>query len=297
MTTIINPESYIIKTAREFKQNPNLGPDSIIQSHGTDDATDAFFVQVNSIISGEISMPFLHVIFLLEFFKGRNEEIYNKLKVIADLTRLRQFALARCINYFLNEKVVAPHLITKELENLDRDSYLVYEKAKELNININRFVNINHDDIEQSTNDWNLKQNDVRGSAADFVLVIQDVIGDYYIAVIERAFGPGRGEAAWPGGFVDKVDTFMETFNSKLVFAKAAERENTEETSHILIASSNVTVTTEDGVFPIFISPYTKSMSLQKDQIGEIGHWDVRGKFAKCGMMNGGKWRFVKYAM
>jgi hypothetical protein len=286
---------FVNKPASDFKQNPNLGDGCVVASKASDDAVNAFFLPVNYIKFGCISMPFLHILFLQKFFEGRCEITSRYLSIIADLTRLRQLALIRKINEVLVSKGAKPHPITKEQIELEKNKDAIIETALKIGISIDRYMNVDQDDIDQSTNDWNLKQNESAGSAADFILVIQDVDGEYFVAVIERAFGPGRGEAAWPGGFVDKVDLFMEQFNSSLTFANAAERENSEETSHTLLANSSVSVTSEEGVFPVFISPFTEGMKLEDGQIGEIGHWDVRGKFIN-GMKNGGKWRFVKYS-
>lgn len=134
--------------------------------------------------------------------------------------------------------------------------------AQKYGVNINKYTDTSNDTAEIagcSSVDWNLTinvKNDVmdkktgaidynkldnlkigKGNASDTVPIITDLNGDDWFVLIIRGNAPGKGNYAWPGGFVDEKETF----------AEAAKREFDEEVggaSEISTGASDVNVET-----------------------------------------------------
>ena len=270
---------------------PTLGfSENSITVEAMDDATKAFFFPIESL--KKCPMGFLHIKFLLEvltIFQPNYPELVELVEICQislDLTRLRQYDLVHEINEVISQKGGKQHTITQKAKEfvLKRDE--IIENAKSKEFDVERYLTINPDDIEQSTNDWNMNQNKEKGKASDYVLVVRDTKNKWFVVVIERAFGPSRGDAAFPGGFLEKCEGFMGRFEEN--FKDCAKREFSEETEITMNHDKSVTNSVYKGSLSVISSP-------SDDEGQEFMSWDVRAKLVE-GMINGGEYEVRVYS-
>jgi hypothetical protein len=275
--------------ANKFAKVPNFGSNSVVRTTAMDDATKAFLVPISSL--RKCPMGFLHVKFMVEVLKTfvpnypELTELIKICEISLDLTRLRQFDLVQEVNFVITSKNnpnLILHTVTDKALQFVQTREAIIDNARLNGFDVERYLTINNDDITQSTNDWNMEnQNKEAGSASDYVLIIRDIDDEWYVAVIERAYGPSRGDAAFPGGFVDKKNGFIESFE------QCAKRELSEETEIDITTEVNKSVYT--GQLSVVTSP-------SEEDGQEFVSWDVRAKFVK-GMINGGTYEVRVYSV
>jgi hypothetical protein len=141
---------------------------------------------------------------------------------------------------------------------------------------------ITDDVVSCMHNDFCLHQKlDGVQSASDCVPIIEGTDGKLYLLSIRRAFGPGKANAAYPGGFNDlkkaSQDKMAQQVEVEESHSEAAIRELGEEIKGIeIFESENFTRTTWD--LPVVRSKW----------------WDPRAKFYPHGMSNGGVLMYIK---
>jgi hypothetical protein len=246
------------KLPKEHSGKPNLGGKTL-KLLAKDDAQNVYCIPAYKVANGEVIMPFRHPEFAASYYTGRNEEYHKRFKLISYFAKFRNHRIMKKIN-----KVIETHegkklfKFTPEMSEDDECFDKFYTEAISLGVNPQYYMdeNADTDDVEQSTNSWCLNQNPTRGKASDNIVIITDLDGIDWFILIERKNGPGRSQAAWAGGFVDKDETFTE----------AALREKDEETS-IDISNSDETVQLKTTLteLPVIIS----------------NDWDPRAKFVE----------------
>jgi ADP-ribose pyrophosphatase YjhB (NUDIX family) len=242
--------------------NPNLGGKQL-KLVAKDDARNVHCFKAKDIASGLIPMPFRHPEFAKLYYKTINHVMYTKFSLISLFAQIRNHRVMRKCN-----EVIAKHegkklfTFTPEMNELDSRLSELIIQAKDLEIDPSIYLDesTDADDVEQCTNSWCLNQNTTRGKASDNIIVITDLDDIDWFVLIERQFGPGRAQAAWAGGFVDKDETFTE----------AAAREKNEEVGMDVSGNNNIKMTTTTTELPVIIS----------------NNWDPRAKFVE-GMENG----------
>ena len=243
---------------------PNLGGKHL-KLVAKDDARNVHCFRASDVASGLIPMPFRHPEFAKLYYKAIDTTLYAMFCLISLFAQIRNHRVMRKCN-----EVIAKHegkklfTITPEMDGLDSSLPELVEQAKALGVDPAVYLDesTDADDVEQCTNSWCLNQNAARGKASDNIIVITDLDGVDWFVLIERQNGPGRAQAAWAGGFVDKDETFTE----------AALREKDEEVGMDVsgTVNGNVTMSTTITELPIIIS----------------NNWDPRAKFVE-GMENG----------
>lgn len=245
-----------------YSGTPNLGGQRL-KLLAKDDAKNVFCIPVDRIASGDVAMPFRHPEFALAYYSSRNPTLSAKLEIICDFARIRNHRIMRKCNDVIskheNKKLFE---FTSEMNDIDMSLPLLVDKAIKLGVNPYYYLNedTDDDDVAQCTNSWCLNQNSEPGKASDNIIIITDLDNVDWLILIERQNGPGRSQAAWAGGFVDKNETFTET----------ALREKNEEVDIKLSSANKVNYTTTITELPVIVS---------KD-------WDPRAKFVE-GMENG----------
>jgi hypothetical protein len=197
-----------------------------------------------------------------------------QLDVVYDLSRIRNHRIMEQVNKLIAGKVrtivdkdskiiedlgpAKPFAFDFEAEANKLNREEVTSRAAQLSVNVDSYLNTANDkvDVDGCTNSWNFtiypheymvngtvdetKLNtlkDGRNSASDTVPIITDLNGDDWFVLIIRGNAPGKGNYAWPGGFVDGKETF----------AEAAKREFDEEvggSSELGTGASDVNVET-----------------------------------------------------
>lgn len=241
---------------------PNLGGLNL-KLLAKDDAKNVFCIPVSKIASGDVAMPFRHPEFAREYYASRKLDIATQLELICAFARIRNHRVMRKCNI-----EIAKHdgkklfEFSAEMNEFDASLPSLLEKAKIFGVNPFLYLDetTDDDDVAQCTNSWCLNQNAVPGKASDNIIIISDLDGVDWLILIERQNGPGRAQAAWAGGFVDKNETFTD----------AALREKGEEVDINMSVYGTVKYTTTVTELPVIVS---------KD-------WDPRAKFVE-GMENG----------
>jgi hypothetical protein len=265
---------------------------------GMDDSLGAGLIPLESILDGTVSMAFGHPFFVLRAleFLGKTDLI-TRGECILELSKFRNIRIILECNRLIDElnqkgwtdkNGVLTTLFTCEL---DEEMIRIYHSkeelgiwARSLGINPSGYLDGNIDDDVTSCmhNDFCLHQKlDGVQSASDCVPIIEGTDGKLYLLSIRRAFGPGKANAAYPGGFndlkkasQDKMDQQVEVEESH---SEAAIRELGEEIKGIeIFESENFTRTTWD--LPVVRSKW----------------WDPRAKFYPHGMSNGGVLMYIK---
>lgn len=242
---------------------PNLGG-KVLNLVAKDDARNVHCFRAEDVASGLIPMPFRHPEFAKIYYQSWDDKLYAMFSLVSLFAQIRNHRIMRKCN-----EVIAKHdgkklfTFTQEMIDLDARVSELLEQATELGVDPSVYLDetTDLDDVEQCTNSWCLNQNATRGKAADNIIIITDVDSVDWFVLIERQNGPGRSQAAWAGGFVDKNETFTE----------AAKREKDEEVElDVEDTSSSVNVVTTITELPVVIS----------------NDWDPRAKFVE-GMENG----------
>ena len=256
---IITLEPISLKPS-EVSGKPNLGG-RFVKFMARDDARHVYCIEIEKVANGSVAMPFRHAEFLLEYIKIYKPQLVEKLELICKFSQIRNHRLMRKNNFVISQYEGKKQFdLTPEMRELDNNtSELIYQATK---IGLNPYLYLNEetdeDDVEQCTNSWCLNQNPHPGKASDNIIIITDLDKTDWLVLIERQNGPGRAQAAWAGGFVDKDETFYQ----------AALREGDQETEITFESNTNYTTTIKE-------LPVIKS----KD-------WDPRAKFVE-GMENG----------
>lgn len=249
------------RTVRELSGTPKLGGKKL-KLVAKDDARNVFTIRVTDVATGNVAMPFRHPEFALAYYVSRDQVLCSKFKLICAFARIRNHRLMQKCNVVIGQNEGKKQFeITQEMRDLDAGLPQLLEQAFLLGVNPYLYLDesTDDDDVTQCTNSWCLNQNAVAGKASDNIIIITDLDGVDWFVLIERQNGPGRAQAAWAGGFVDKDETF----------AAAALREQGEEVEMDL-PCAGVTFTTTVTELPVIVS---------KD-------WDPRAKFVE-GMENG----------
>ena len=239
----------------QFAGTPNLG-DKALNLVAKDDAQNVHCFRVTDVATGKVPMPFRHPEFAKAYYQT-NKALVPMFELICKFAQIRNHRVMRKCN-----EVIAQHddkkqfILTQEMVDLDASLPTLKELARTLGIDHSRYLDesTDVDDVKQCTNLWCLNQNTTRGKASDNIIVITDLNGVDWFVLIERQNGPGRAQAAWAGGFVDKNESFT----------YAAKREKDEEVGMTI---NVVPIITE---LPVIIS----------------NDWDPRAKFVE-GMENG----------
>jgi len=237
---------------------PNLGGKQV-KLVAKDDARNVHCFRVSDVATGAVPMPFRHPEFAKLYFETRNETFFHQFSLVSLFAQIRNHRVMRKCNEVLARHEGKKYFeFTPEMMEIDSRLPQLQEEAARLGVNPHAYLDesTDADDVEQCTNSWCLNQNTVRGKASDNIIVITDLDRVDWFVLIERQFGPGRAQAAWAGGFVDKDETFTE----------AALREKDEEVEVGMSGTFTTTVTQ----LPVIIS----------------GNWDPRVKFVE-GMENG----------
>ena len=249
----------------QFAGTPNLG-DKTLNLVAKDDARNVHCFRVTDVASGKVPMPFRHPEFAKAYYRS-NELLFPQFDIVCKFAQIRNHRVMRKCN-----EIIAQHdskkqfVLTQEMTELDASLITLVERARTLGVDPSRYLDesTDADDVEQCTNSWCLNQNTTRGKASDNIIVITDLDGVNWFVLIERQNGPGRAQAAWAGGFVDKGESFTD----------AAKREKDEE------VGMTITVVPTITELPVIIS----------------NDWDPRAKFVE-GMENGAvvtHYRFTK---
>jgi hypothetical protein len=248
-------------TVRELSGTPKLGGKNL-KLVAKDDARNVFTIRVTDVATGNVAMPFRHPEFAMAYYTSRDQVLCAKFKLICAFARIRNHRLMQKCNVVIGQNEGKKLFeITQEMRDLDASLPQLVEQALALGVNPYLYLDesTDDDDVTQCTNTWCLNQNAAAGKASDNIIIITDLDGVDWFVLIERQNGPGRAQAAWAGGFVDKDETF----------AAAALREQGEEVEMDL-PCVDVTFSTTVTELPIIVS---------KD-------WDPRAKFVE-GMENG----------
>jgi len=209
-------------------ETPNIGEANTITLGGKDDALAAYYVQLTDILTGVIPMAFDHprhlYDFLVKHFNTPNQpqmQMIAQAEIVSKLAQIRNHRVMAKINALMAEKQGVT------LFPLDKPGYELYDidavcaEATTHGVSPDKYLDEGNDpeNIEGCTNPWNLDQNTESGKAADNIHLLVDLDGKFWVLVIDRAFAPGKGSVAFPGGFLNIGETF----------AAAASREDDEE--------------------------------------------------------------------
>jgi hypothetical protein len=248
---------------------------SIPDLKGKDDASSAYYVKLDLILTGRVPLAFAHAAHLLSAYKKlqndypNNEILVNyvdKLTIILELSIERNKRLMRKINESLaiiNKSLVEDKRKTLHTVSEYNNQYIsqLIRLSKESGIIPNAYLDETNDDyeVEGCTNVFCLEQLDEAGKASDAIRIIIDSNKVHWIILIVRVFAPGIGNLALAGGFLDSA---LESNSG------AADREFEEEVSGFVWLKSQFSI----------------KFDLPTQAIKE---WDIRAKFAKHGMIVG----------
>lgn len=252
---------------------------------GKDDALRAELINIKEILNGTRKMAFGHPSFLLQAFLilGKLEIIYT-IECIVALAKYRNCRIIQACNSLiteLNEKGwqdkngnivrLIPCEFTSDMVEIINNYDVLQEWAERLGIKSSGYLtgDITSDIESCMHNEFCLHQKlDGINSASDRVTIVEDLDGELYLLSIERAFGPGKNDVAFPGGFVELQENFLQ----------AAMREGSEEV----------------GGIKVFEDEERFTRTICELQIVESKWWDPRAKFYPWGMRNGGLLEFIK---
>lgn len=261
-------------TALEPNEFPNLGKMDI-QFYAKTDAINAIPKMIIDFANGEAVMPFLHSIFLLDAYilLRKDKYVIEKLKIIVELSKVRQIRLIRKVNLKIKEisEQSVQFEITDDMVELMNGIEELVRKALEHGVNPFKYLDesTDEDDIIQSTNTfcmnhWANLSTNIRPDmldTGDFIRIITDIDGIDWVVVISRKNGPGKGHFAWAGGYKDDGETLTQ----------ASKREGDEETSEIKSGNDDdIEVTTSEYVLNAY----------------DFSFWDIR-KYNADALSNG----------
>lgn len=245
---------------------------SLLNLQASDDASHAFIVSVEDILTGREALAFGHPVILEKYYEsvGNTDPRFG---YITKLAMVRNIRLILKINERIQklkvegtiDESIAELVVTEEMKNLYEFRDLLQQEAIALDIDPSLYFNekFDSDDVEQCTNGsersriFNFDQQlTVPGEASDNVWILHGMDGDFLV-VIRRVFGPGRGCCAFAGGLKEKFETNKE----------CAMREGEEEVQMSLHGLQFKSSTFE--MEPLFTQ-----------------WWDPRARFSQ-GMING----------
>lgn len=252
---------------------------------GKDDALNAELVNIKEILSGAKKMAFGHPFFLLSALEilGKSE-LVKRAECIVALAKYRNCRIIKACNGRIEQLNVRgwrdkngvqveliPCEFTSDMVEVINNCDILQEWAASLGIDSSGYLtgDISADIEACMHNDFCLHQKlDSINSASDRVTIVEDLDGELYLLSIERKFGPGENDVAFPGGFVELQETFME----------AAAREGEEEV----------------GGIHVFEDKERFERTICELPIVESKWWDPRAKFYPHGMANGGLFEYLK---
>lgn len=252
---------------------------------GKDDALTVELTNVREILNGTKKMAFGHPSFLLQAFQilGKLEFIPIAECIVA-LAKYRNCRIIQACNLLIaveNERgwqdnngnivPLIPCEFTSDMMEIIMNHDVLQTCATSLGIDSSGYLtgDISSDIEACMHNDFCLHQKlDGINSASDRVTIVEDLDGELYLLTIEREFGPGKNDVAFPGGFVELQENFIQ----------AALRESSEEVEGI----------------QVFEDKELFERTICKLQIVESKWWDPRAKFYPWGMRNGGLLEFIK---
>lgn len=266
-----------VKRVDHSKKNssslPCLGDYSL---KSRDDAIGAELVKLSNLINGNEVWAFNHAYIVWKYIKDHVtlKKYANKFWIIVRIAWYRNIRLIRKNNLVLSElreeqdrlaekpeqERIQLLPITEQMLALESTLEELKQEAINYGVDLYGYLDETHDhlDVADCTNVWNQEQRKTPGEASDYVNLIRDLKGNWWILAITRQFGPGRNQRALPGGFREVGETF----------AQAGNREGMEET---------------DLQFNKKVEFITNTISLDP----EHSFWhDPRGKFPH-GMING----------
>ncbi len=252
---------------------------------GMDDARGVNIIPLLDILSGKIVKAFGHSSFypqLLEVF-GRLDLLVPT-QVITELAIYRNILLIIALNAeyerinskggFLktdgNRVELHKREITEDMLHIisPENKARLENLCSSLNIDPSGYMQPDlSDDITSCLTEFCLGSlKDTVTKTTDCVIMIQDLDGELYVLLIERAFGPHRKAYAFPGGFVDIKNGVEETF------VEAGNRELGEEIS---------------GAENLYDTTYFQKRNVSL-QVFTGMTWDARHQFGLHGTQNGG---------
>jgi len=252
---------------------------------GKDDAMRAELINIKEILNGTKKMAFGHPFFLLQAFIILGKlELITTAECIVALAKYRNCRIIQACNSLiaeLNERGwhdkngnivhLIPCEFTSDMMEAIHNYDVLQECAEKLGIKSSNYLtgDISSDIESCMHNDFCLHQKlDGINSASDRVTIVEDFDGELYLLSVERAFGPGKNDIAFPGGFVELQENFLQ----------AAIREGNEEVE-------GITVFEDKECF---------ERTIYELQIVESKWWDPRAKFYPYGMRNGGLLEYIK---
>lgn len=257
---------------------------------GKDDALNAELVNIEEILSGAKRMAFGHPFFLwsaleiLRKSKLGKRKLIKRAECIVALAKYRNCRIINACNNRISELNVRgwcdkngvavellPCKLTSDMEELINNCNILQGWAESLGIDSSGYLtgDISADIEACMHNDFCLHQkHDGINFASDRVTIVEDLDGELYLLSIERKFGPGENDVAFPGGFVELQETFME----------AAAREGGEEV----------------GGIHVFEDKEHFERTIRELPVVESKWWDPRVKFYPHGMANGGLFEYIK---
>jgi hypothetical protein len=227
---------FVTRPVNHYAGTPNLGGKKL-KLVARDDARNVFTIPIIKVALGDVAMPFRHPEFAMNYYANRDVVLCSMFKLICFFARIRNHRVMRKCNEVIAQIEGKKQFeFTQEMNDIDARLPEFIQQAKELGVNPYLYLDetTDEDDVAQCTNDWCLQQNPAPGKASDNVFIITDLDNVDWFVLIERMFGPGRAQAAWAGGFVDKDETFVE----------AALREKEEEiTMEVQAGDDSVVIT------------------------------------------------------
>lgn len=248
-----------------------------------DDAKEIKILPIREILNGTYQMAFTHVYFVLESLKKINSFSENpELKLFIEQSELiLNCSIYRNTKIIFNVNALFSHInstynkslkmltITEQMNQILNFPERLIQRAFELNVNINGYLQLDKADVISCSNEFCQNQKlDGPGMASDNLIIFRDFYGELYLITIVRKFGPGQNNVALAGGFCDPNETHEQT----------AERECNEEIGGIKELFNLKFKNIDKWIIPEHFSYY----------------WDPRGKFP-YGMIVGASVKYFEF--
>ena len=232
----INERKSKVKRVKHSKPIvPKLG---LFSLKARDDALGAEFAKLSNLFNGKEAWAFNHAYVVWRYIQDHHtlKKYAKKFWVIVRMAWIRNIRLIRKNNTILaglraeqdrvadkpEEDRIQLLPITEEMHALESTLEALKQEAIVYKVSLAGYLDesLDHPDVADCTNAWNQDQRKTPGEASDYVNLIRDLNGTWWILAITRQFGPGRNQRALPGGFREAGETF----------AQAGNREGMEET-------------------------------------------------------------------
>jgi hypothetical protein len=210
---------------------------------GKDDALKAYYVNIDLVLNGIVSVGFAHAKYLVDIFTFLSEkypnhlDYYNNLwraQIIYELSILRnarQIYGINGVNHYLLKNGLKPHH-GGYIENWSESMKATKRKAILFEVFTDQYENTDYDPIEIehcTNNDFCRAQVDYK-EAVDNIIAITDSNGIMYLVMTVRGYAPSIGGLAFCGGMVDKIgDRALEALHHCEVDLEKAITENLDE--------------------------------------------------------------------